>query len=161
MPDRIVESNQKSNQGDCGCGCGKYGTLKKPNRKGVACVARKCKCRSCINKQNPKRGDAKARKGRKILGLGGANTRHEEHWGGPSRSEFKSGKSTGANTVALHYEKCRAQSEAARPMGDTRPFVAGFCPDDSGHVYFVVRDDDLEQFVFGHAEAWGFGGDAA
>ncbi len=88
----------------------------------------------------------------------GANTRHEELWGGPVRTESKAGLK--AKTVATAYNASRAQSEAARPTGDVRPFVASFCPDGSKHTLFVIRDDDLETAVFAMAEAWGFGGAA-
>lgn len=112
-----------------------------------------CPCIRCRNKNNRQRGDSKARVGRKALRLPGANSRHEELYGGPVRVEFKSGKQ--ANPVGTAYRNARAQSEAARPIGDTRPFVAGFIPEGTRKVLFVVRSDDLDAFVAGCAEAWG------
>lgn len=46
---------------DCGCGCGKVGTLKaKENRAGIRCV-KGCGCQSCRNRNNRKRGLTKQR----------------------------------------------------------------------------------------------------
>lgn len=142
---------------DCkvdGCGledCTAYGVAKR-NGHVRGCTSR---CPQCRGARNRSKGDSKARRGRKILGLAGANTRHEEHWGGSSLTEFKAGAK--ANVVQTQYDNSRAQSDASRAIGDNRPFVAGFCPDGTKHVLFVVRDDDLEAFVFGLAEQWGFG----
>lgn len=148
-----VTPNLKTNVGSCGCGCELYGTLRaKPWRDGVVCVRRGCTCPRCRGKRNRAKGDSKARKARQVLGLTGVNTRHEELWGGPLRTEAKAGGK--ASTVRTAYEASRAQSDAAKPLGDTRPFVASFAPDNTGHVYFVVRADDLERVVFALAEQW-------
>ncbi len=148
------EGNQERCTGD---GCPVFATLLKPSRDGRRRV-RGCDDPTARGKRNRAKGDAKARRARRGLRLGGANTRHEELWGGPVRTESKAGLK--AKTVATAYNASRAQSEAARPTGDVRPFVASFCPDGSKHTLFVIRDDDLETAVFAMAEAWGFGGAA-
>jgi hypothetical protein len=157
MPD-LVQPQFKP-FGACGCGCGKEGNLRpKPWRDGVVCVSRGCECPRCRGKRNRAKGDSKARRARKVLGLAGANTRHEELWGGPVRVESKAGARDGANAVFTHYRNARNQSEQARPIGDNRRFVAMFCPDGTKHTLYVIRDDDLEAAVFALAESWGFGG---
>lgn len=139
-------------QGDCGCGCGAWGTLKKPNRAGVRCVAKKCKCRSCINKNNTRKGDRKALKARKALGIMGVNSRHEEHWGGALRMEAKAGAQVGP--IFTRYLAAKTQSEAARPIGDNRPFVMAAMPD-RGPGLLVMEIDELEQIVAALLENWG------
>lgn len=144
----IVEPNPRLTV-DCACGeCGLHGT---PKRRPLGHV-RGCPCVRCRNKNNRARGDAKARLGRKALRLPGVNSRHEEVLGGPVRVEFKSGKK--ANPVLTAYRNAKAQSEAARPIGDSRPFCAGFIPEGSSTVLFVVSSDDLDAFVVGLAQAW-------
>lgn len=152
MPD-LVQNNLKP-FGACGCGCGKEGTLRvKAWRDGVVCVSRGCTCPRCRGKRNRAKGDAAGRKIRKQLGLAGANTRHEEHWSGPSRTESKEGGI--ARPVITAHQNAKNQSEAARPIGDNRPFVGSFTY--RGKTVFTVGADDLETFVFACAEAWGYG----
>jgi hypothetical protein len=138
--------------GDCGCGCGAYGTLKKPNRAGIRCVNRVCKCRSCMGKNNRRKGDRKAATARKQLGAMGANSRHEEHWGGALRIEAKAGAQVGP--ILTRYLAAKNQSEAARPIGDNRPFVMAAMPD-RGPGLLVVEIDELAQIVAALLENWG------
>lgn len=138
----------------CPCGherCNKFGSPLAGKRGHV----RGCPCPKCMGARNRKKGDDRARVVRKQLGLGGVNTRHEELWGGTSRTEVKAGGK--AKPVMTAYEHSRAQSELARSHGDTRPFIAGFAPDATKHVYYVIRDDDLEAAAFALAETWGYG----
>lgn len=119
----------KDNQGDCGCGCGEYGTLKKPWRDGTACVSRKCRCRRCLGKASGKNGRTKQTKAATVLGIPRSSIHpgHEEHYGGALRIEVKSGKAdTGPAFTA--YLRCEAQSEASRAVGDHRPFAAVLMP---------------------------------
>lgn len=161
MPD--VDASRLKVQGPCegrtdACtadGCPKHGTLGKPGRDGARRV-RACGDPVARGRRSRTKGDSKARVIRRRLGLQGARTRHEEAWGGPVRTEAKAGGK--ARPVRTAYEACRAQSEAARPFDDHRPFVASFAPDGTGHTYTVIRDDDLEGVVFALAAAWGFGG---
>lgn len=54
----------------CGCGCGEYGTLKKPWRSnGVRCVAHKCKCKQCVGGRQP--GNARRRENKIAKATGG------------------------------------------------------------------------------------------
>lgn len=147
-----VTPNFKQNQGDCGCGCGVYGTLKKPWRDQTRCVARLCRCFRCRGRNNRAKGDAKARKARKALGAIGAMSRHEEHWGGALRIEAKAGAQVGP--ILTRYLAAKNQSEAARPLGDTRPFVMAAMPD-RGPGLLVVEIDELAQIVAALLENWG------
>lgn len=138
--------------GDCGCGCGAYGTLKKPNREGVRCVNRVCKCPSCRGKNNRRKGDRKAAVARKALGAIGANSRHEEHWGGGLRIEAKAGAQVGP--ILTRYLAAKNQSEASRAIGDNRPFVMAAMPD-RGPGLLVMEIDELAQVMAAVAENWG------
>src|SRR5690349_21239451 len=140
-------------QGDCGCGCGTFGTYRvKPWRNGVRCV-RTCKsCAQCKGKRSRSKGDAKAAKVRRALNATGAATRHEEGWGGALRIESKAGAQVGP--IATRYLAAKAQSEASRPVGDNRPFVMAASPD-RGPVLLVLELDELEQVVAAVAENWG------
>lgn len=162
-----LEPRFKTNQGLCegdqerctGDICPVFGTyIVKAFRDGKRRV-RGCDDPAVRGRRARTKGDAKARQARKRLKIAGSNTRHEELWGGPVLTEMKSGVK--AKTVKTFYELCRAQSEAARAIGNDRPFVAGACPDGTNHTYYVVRDDDLERFVFDLAIAWGMGGPGA
>lgn len=158
-----VEPRFKTNQGVCNgradvCkrdDCPIYGTLGRPALDGRQRV-RGCGDPVAVGKRNRTKGDAKARQARKRLRLTGANTRHEEHLGGVARFESKAGAKDGANKVWTAYRNARAQSEAARAIGDIRPFVAAFCPDGTSHMIFAIRDDDLEAFVYEYARLLGF-----
>lgn len=142
--------------GTCGCGCGKEGNLRvKAWRDGVLCVARGCTCPRCRGKRNRQKGDAAGRKARKALGLVGANTRHEELWGGPARTESKEGGI--ARPVITAHGNAKNQSEQARPMGDNRPFLGSFTY--RNRTVFTVDSEDMEAVVFALAESWGFGGE--
>lgn len=52
------------------------------------------------------------------------------------------------------YLKCEAQSEAARPIGDHRPFVAVAMPDGSSDGIAMVRLSVLHEFVAAMVENW-------
>ena len=139
-------------KGECGCGCGAFGTLKKPNRAGVRCVNRTCVCPSCRGKRNRTKGDRKAATARKALGAMGANSRHEEHWGGGLRIESKAGAQVGP--IFTRYLAAKTQSEASRAIGDNRPFVMAAMPD-KGPGLLVMEIDELEQIVAALLENWG------
>lgn len=128
-------------KGDCECGCGIFGTLRRRPLNHV----RGCPCKRCQGKRNRTKGDSKARKARKTLGLAGVNSRHEEHWGGPLRIEVKSGAF--AKPVATKYYLARAQSEQHRPLGDVRPFVLVVMPDGSSDGLAVIHLKDLARLM--------------
>ena len=71
--------------------CPLFGTLGREGRDGKRRVAG-CGDPVARGKRNRAKGDAKARRARQTLGIAGANTRHEEHWGGAFRVEVKAGK---------------------------------------------------------------------
>lgn len=135
----------EGNQDKCSvAGCPKFGGLGRPNRDGQRRV-KGCGDPAARGKRNRTKGDSKARRARKVLGLAGANTRHEEHWGGPIRVEVKSGAF--AKPVATKYYLARAQSEAQRPIGDIRPFVLVVMPDGTREGLAVLRLSDLADIV--------------
>lgn len=65
----------------------------------------------------------------------------------PVRVEFKAGLRGGANQVWTAYRNARDQADAAKSVGDCRPFVAGFRPDGLRDVLYVVRGADLDRFA--------------
>lgn len=136
---------------ECGCGCGVYGTLKRPHRDGTRCVQRLCKCPRCRGKNNRRKGDRRAAQARRALGAIGARTRHEEHWGGALRIEAKAGAQV--SPILTRYLAAKQQSEAARPIGDTRPFVMAAMPD-RGPALLVLELDELAQVMAAVAENW-------
>jgi hypothetical protein len=109
-------------------------------------------CRGARNRRKGKRGqgfnrraledlcDVKASWAGKL-----ANEETADHL--PVRYENKAGKAGGANTIARHYLAAEAQSEAARAIGDTRPFIASFSPDGMSDGLIVVRTSVLPAFV--------------
>lgn len=126
---------------DCVCGCGLFGTpLKRPEGH-----IRGCKCPRCMGKRNRAKGDAKARKARKALGITGVNSRHEEVWGGDVRVEVKAGAQI--KPVVTAFLRCEIQSEQHRPIGDTRPFMLVVMPDGSTDGLIVMR---LKDYVKHH-----------
>ncbi|MFZ5862838.1 MAG: hypothetical protein ACOYXR_08370 [Nitrospirota bacterium] len=140
---------------DCGCGCGLYGTLKKPNRAGVQCV-RGCKaCPSCRGLANKRKGQKKQAKAVTALGIPRSSIHpgHEEFLPGQLRVEVKAGAQIKPAVTA--YLKCEAQSEAQRPIGDHRPFAAVMMPDGSSDGLVVVRLSNLHEFVAAVTENWG------
>lgn len=92
-------------------------------------------------KRNRTKGDSKARRARKVLGIAGANTRHEEHWGGLLRVEVKAGAQV--QPIATRFDAARAQSNAARALGDVRLFAMVAMPDGSSDGVVLMS---LEEF---------------
>ena len=107
-------------------GCPLFGTLGRADRQGVRRV-RGCSDPSARGRRNRTKGDAKARRARKKLGLGGHLTRHEENWAGAFRTEIKAGLQVGP--IATRFNAAKAQSDAAKALGDIRPFVMVAMPD--------------------------------
>jgi hypothetical protein len=136
------------------CGETKCEQVGQPTKKGHV---RGCCCRSCRGRKANRNGHSKQNRGARALGLVTSKfaPSDEENLGGPLRFEHKSGAND-AGPVRTRYEACRAQSEAAKSIGDPRPFVAGFTPPGSRQMYVVVRSDDLELVVAALGAAWGF-----
>lgn len=110
-------------------GCPKYGLLGKVGRDGKRRV-KGCGDPVARGKRNRSKGDAKARRARKKLGLfatGKAGSRHEEHWVGAFRVESKAGAQV--SPIATRFFAAKAQSDASKAIGDIRPFVMIAMPD--------------------------------
>lgn len=135
LGDSRVDSNLKPKD-DCACGCGLFGTpLKRPEGHVRGCV-----CPRCMGKRNRAKGDSKARVARKRLGIPGAMSRHEEHWGGTCRVEMKAGKQV--EPIATRFNAAKNQSETQRPIGDHRPFLMVAMPEGTsdGIVLMLLSD---------------------
>lgn len=143
-----------ADKGDCGCGCGAFGTLKRPSRDGTRCVARKCKCRRCIGRNNKRKGQRKQAKAVTALGIprSSISPGHEEFLPGALRVEVKAGAQVKPAVTA--YLRCEAQSEAQRPVGDHRPFAAVAMPDGAADGIVMVRLSNLHEFVAAVVENW-------
>lgn len=132
---------------DCECGdakCAKVGTLKSPDRNGKRHV-KGCVCIACRNRNNRKRGLSKQAAAAKRIGLATAKflPSDEEAFAGAFRWEHKATKAE-AGPVWTAYRKVEAQSEAARPIGDHRPFLAVFtAPGENKDGLVVVRQSKL------------------
>lgn len=61
------------------------------------------------------------------------------------RMEAKAGKQVGP--IWTRFQQARAQSEQARPVGDTRPFVMAAHPDGTSEFVLLVSSRDWEEVV--------------
>ena len=116
--------------------CPKFGLLGRVSRDGKRRV-KGCGDPVARGKRNRTKGDDKARRARKMLGIAGANTRHEELWGGAFRVEVKAGAQI--EPIATRYRNAEQQSEQHRPIGDPRPFILVAMPDGQKDGLCVVR----------------------
>jgi len=124
--------------------CPLFGTLGRPDRRGVRRV-RGCGDPSARGKRNRRKGDSKARRARKKLGLGGHLTRHEENWGGAFRVEIKAGAQIKA--IATRFNSAKAQSDAAKALGDIRPFAMVAMPDGSSEGIVLMTLSEFSEIV--------------
>lgn len=138
----------------CQCGCGLFGTLKRPNRAGVRCV-RGCRCKSCLGRRTRRTGQERQRRAQKALGIEGSalGANHEENWRGAVRVEVKS--QGFAKPILTKFSLMAAQSEASRPIGDNRPFVAIAEPPGVTWGIVMFRTDKLEETVAALARQMG------
>jgi hypothetical protein len=85
---------------------------------------RKEPCRSCRGRRSRRSGRRKQNEGKKVLGVPASRfsptDANEENWKDIIRWEVKSGAQVGP--IATRYLQYEGQSEAARPIGDNRPF---------------------------------------
>jgi hypothetical protein len=140
----MMESNLKPKaecEGDrdrCTLGdeCPKYGTLGRAARDGKRRIAG-CGDPVARGKRNRAKGDSKARRARKQLGIVGVNSRHEEHWGGGVRVEIKAGKQV--SPIWTRFLLAEGQSNASRAIADGRPFVMIAMPDDTRDGLVICR----------------------
>lgn len=124
--------------------CPIYGLLGRPSRDGKRRI-RGCGDPQARGKRNRAKGDGKARKARKVLGIGGANTRHEEHWGGNLRIEVKAGAQI--SPIATRFHLAEAQSKQAKAIGDHRPFVMVAMPDDEQDGIVLMRLSEFAALI--------------
>jgi hypothetical protein len=120
--------------------CRLFGTLGREDRQGKRRV-KGCGDPAARGRRNRRKGDSKARRARKKLGLGGHLTRHEENWGGIFRCEIKAGAQI--SPIATRFNAAKAQSDAAKAIGDIRPFVMVAMPDGTSRGIVLM---DLEEF---------------
>lgn len=144
-----VETAFKDNWGDCQCGlpnCNLTGTLRKPWRTGLRCV-KGCPCNHCRGKRSKVKGRTKQASAVRSLGIPRSNLHpgHEEFLPGAVRTEVKAGLK--AKTVDTAYRNVREQSDAAKAIGDNRPFTPVFMPDGASYGYVVIRTDELANAV--------------
>jgi len=116
--------------------CPLFGTLGRVGRDGKRRV-RGCNDPAARGKRNRTKGDSKARRARKALGIGGANSRHEEHWAGHLRLEVKAGAQVAP--IATRFYAAENQSKASKSVGDIRPFVMVAMPDETTDGIVLIR----------------------
>jgi len=128
-------------------GCPKFGTLLRPSRDGKQRI-RGCGDPVARGKRNKRKGGRKQAAAARAVGVPRSNLSpgHEEHFGGAIRVEVKSGKQIAP--AWTRFENARIQSEAARPIGDNRPFAALFMPDGTSDGLFACALSDLQEVVY-------------
>jgi len=137
VPDeRKGECQGNADRCTLGDGCPKFGLLLRESRDGKRRI-KGCGDPVARGKRNRAKGDSKARRARKMLGIAGANTRHEELWGGALRVEMKAGAQI--EPIATRFRAAYAQSQASRSVGDIRPFVLVAMPDGESDGLAVMR----------------------
>lgn len=86
---------------------------------------RKIPCRSCLGRRNRRKGKLKQREARKALGIKpprAGMAANEEEWRDANfRWEVKSGKQV--QSLTARFLAAEAQSDAAKAIGDPRPFA--------------------------------------
>lgn len=125
-------------KGDCACGCGLFGTLRKRPLNHI----RGCGCAACRGKRNRTKGLAKQRTARKALGVapshkfGDAN---EERWGDALfANEVKSGKQIGPAVTAWVRIEAQVQSNQTAVGANRKPARAVLMPDGWGDEGLVM-----------------------
>jgi len=108
--DRKGDCDGRRDRCTLGDACPKFGTLGRPARDGKRRV-KGCGDPVARGRRNRAKGDSKARRARKMLGIAGANTRHEELWGGALRVEMKAGAQV--SPIVTRYRAAEQQSDAA------------------------------------------------
>jgi hypothetical protein len=143
-PKDYCEGNREKCSTD---GCPKFGTLGRPGRDGKRRVAG-CGDPVARGKRNRTKGDSKARRARKKLGLtatGNAGSRHEEHWAGFFRVEVKAGAQV--SPIATRFNLAKSQSEASKALGDIRPFAMIAMPDGSTDGIVLMTLEEFAELV--------------
>lgn len=124
--------------------CPMYGTLMKPNRDGKRRI-RGCEDPAARGRRNRRSGQKRQAKAARAIGVPKTAIApgDEENFQGAVRVEVKSGAQVGP--IITRYRLAEAQSEASRPIGDTRPFVFIAMPaSEKDPGLLVVRLDRLD-----------------
>lgn len=129
---------------------------RQPGRENKACpntglIRRECTCYSCRGRRNRTKGKTSQRAVRKGFekafqtpaGPTVSSTSDEENWRLPVRVEAKSGVQ--AKTVGTFYRNTKAQADAKKSIGDSRPFVAAARVDGQSDPLVVLKMSDLIQ----------------
>lgn len=124
--------------------CPLFGTLTKRSRDGKRRV-KHCNDPVAKGRRNRHKGDQKAGAVRRALNLTGANSRHEELWGGALRIEIKAGKQV--QPIETRFRLAEMQSEQQRPLGDIRPFVMAAMPDGTSDGIILCRLSVFKQIL--------------
>lgn len=136
MGDEVV-SNLKPDPEPCACGCGLTGSPKKNGH-----IKRLCRCLSCRNGGNARRGKGSQREFQKIAKIRPARFRamngNEEAWRDYFRWEHKDGAQV--RPVVTAYKRCVGQIDRSNSIGDTRPRAVGVSCD--GVRLVIVSAED-------------------
>lgn len=116
---------------------------------------RLCVCPRCIGKRNKRKGQSKQAKATTMLGIpkSSISPGHEEFLGGSVRVEVKAGAQVKPMVTA--FLRMEAQSEEARPFGDTRPFIGVAMPDGSSDGIACFRLSKIDDVIVALAEMRG------
>ena len=145
MTDELPFSKAKQTATSPNARCDRTGQLK-----------RQCSCPKCMGSRNRRKGQRKQREVRKALNLKPEQWRgrqaNEETWHAANvRVEVKAGAQV--KPIATRYVAARLQSDAAKAVGDPRPFVFVAAPDGSQPLV-VIRTDELPAVVAALMTEW-------
>ena len=140
-----VEPNFKTNQGYCGCGCGAYGTLKKPWPNGRRCIKVSCWCDQCRPSKEARRGykEQRSRGAKRVAGKRGR--KHEQD----DRFEFRWEAKSDLRYAKPVFE-CYLRSFALALA--TGPLVVEATGKLKPYSLLIFRDDQIKQFCDGTYE---------
>lgn len=137
-------------------GCPVFGKLNRPSRDGLQRV-RGCGDKVAQGKRNRRKGKQAQAKARKVLAIPithQAQHGEEELWPGGVRAEAKTGHRVSPAITAFLFME--AQSEAARAVGDGRPFVGIATRDDFPDFLVTCRGSQLREVVWALAGHFGY-----
>lgn len=124
---------------------------------GESVLRRNCNGPSCRGRRNRRKGKRGQTVARKALMLSNeqwsGRQANEETWTSALRVEVKAGGRV-ANPVQLRYDQMREQSDAAKAIGDTRPFAACVKADGHSDVIVMIRGSDLPNVVAALLDEW-------
>lgn len=142
---------------ECGCGCGRYGPpRRKPWADDILCTTNcdKAKCAHCRGAGNRAKGKRGQRMAAKSAGVTRHAATHEESFRGALRMEVKADRACQPAVTA--FMRLEAQAEAARAVGDPRPFMAAVKVEKATEVIYMFRASQVDAVVTALAEnLWG------